>query len=81
MKTVLSIALIIMLAGCTKADTSRRVLESAGYTDVQMDGYAVFGCSDEDTFHDAFSAKGTNGKIVSGVVCSGWFKGATIRVD
>lgn len=81
MKKYIAVALVILLSGCTHPDSSMRTLEAAGYTQVQMHGYAIFGCAEEDTFHDSFTAIGSNGKPVSGVVCSGWFKGSTIRLD
>lgn len=74
-------ALVILLSGCTHPDNAMRTLEGAGYTQVQMNGYTFLGCGKDDAFHDSFTAIGTNGKPVSGVVCSGWFKGSTIRMD
>lgn len=79
-----SIALLILLAlsGCTQPENARRVVESAGYTNVVMDGYDWFNCAEDDIYHDKFRATGQNGKPVSGVVCAGLlFKGATIRLD
>lgn len=77
-----SILAAFCLSACTKPDHAARVLESAGYTDIQMHGYVVFGCSEDDQYHDKFTAKGPTGKPVSGVVCAGLvFKGATIRLD
>lgn len=44
------------------------------------------GCSDDDDLHTGFTAKGVNGRPVSGVLCGewnllGWGKGSTIRLD
>jgi len=81
MKAIAAV-LALSVIGCTQPDNARRVLESAGYTNVVMDGYDFFNCSQDDTYHDKFRATGQNGKPVSGVVCAGlWFKGATIRLD
>ena len=80
MKKLLIIA-AILLSGCTQVDRSTEVLGSAGYTNIQITGYAVFGCDEKDSFHTGFKATGVNGKPVEGVVCSGLFKGATIRLD
>lgn len=78
----LSLALVCALAACTQPDNARRVLEDAGYKDVQMHGYDWLNCSKDDTYHDKFSAVGPSGRRVSGVVCAGLlFKGATIRLD
>ena len=79
MKKIMALGIALVLAGCTDAPTARKVLESQGYTDVQIGGYSFFGCSESDQFHTEFTAKGMNGKQVSGVVCSGWMKGATVR--
>lgn len=71
----------VLLVGCTNAEQSTRALEASGYKEISMNGYTLFGCDDKDTFRDSFTAKGANGKYVEGVVCSGWFKGSTIRVN
>lgn len=77
----LIIILAIALAGCTSPDKSFQTLEAAGYKNIQMTGYSFFGCDEKDSFHDGFTAVGASGKQVSGTVCSGWFKGYTIRLD
>jgi hypothetical protein len=82
MKKIFAIALIALsLTGCTQPQQAERVLVESGYTDVQILGYAFFGCGNDDTFHTQFKAVSPSGKLVSGTVCSGWFKGATIRFD
>lgn len=80
-KTTIAAAVLLCLitAGCTNEDKARHALEGAGYTRIEMQGYSLFGCGKDDQFSDEFSALGPTGKPVSGVVCSGWFKGATIR--
>ena len=76
------LAAAIALAGCTNADGTRRVLEAQGFTNIEVKGYSLFGCSKDDTYHTAFEATGPSGKRVSGVVCAGlFFKGATVRFD
>ena len=80
MKFILLTAAII-LAGCTQPDHARKVLESAGYTEIQMQGYDWINCSEDDMYRDKFTAKGPTGKPISGVVCAGFFKGSTIRLD
>jgi hypothetical protein len=77
----LIIALVVVLCGCTSPDKSYQALEAAGYKNIQMTGYSFFGCDEKDTFHDGFTAVGANGNPVEGTVCSGWFKGYTIRLD
>lgn len=83
MRNAIALTLTLaLLAGCTQTDDAVRVLESAGYTDVQLDGYDFFNCSKDDFYKTKFRAKGPNGKPVSGVVCAGLlFKGATVRLN
>lgn len=71
----------LLTAGCTNEKASIRVLESAGYTQIKMGGYGWFACGEDDIFATKFSAVGPNGHLVTGVVCAGWFKGNTIRID
>lgn len=68
------------LSACSDEPTALRVLQAAGYTDIVLDGYAWSGCGKEDHYATAFKARGPSGVHVEGVVCSGVFKGATIRI-
>lgn len=81
MKRILLVAFVLMLGACTRADNAHQVLESNGYKNIQMNGYAWFGCDEKDTFADSFEATSPNGTRVKGVVCSGVFKGSTIRFN
>lgn len=81
MRLVLIFVLVACLIGCSSANDARRALEGAGYTNIHTDGYRFFGCGKEDTFKTGFSAVGPTGKRVTGVVCSSWTKGSTIRTD
>jgi hypothetical protein len=81
MKKFLIIAAVVLLSACTNTTKAERVLNENGYTDIQMTGYSMFGCDKNDSFSDGFKAKSPSGKTVTGVVCSGWFKGSTIRFD
>lgn len=74
-------AALATLGGCTDAGKAQRTLESAGYTNIKAGGYAVWGCGEDDDFHTKFKATNPAGKEVEGVVCSGWFKGGTIRFN
>lgn len=67
------------LSGCTQPDQAIQVLTRDGYTEIYIEGYDWFGCSEDDTFRTKFSAI-KNGQKVQGVVCSGYFKGSTVRV-
>lgn len=70
-----------LLAGCMSPDTAQRALAGAGYTKVVLTGYRFLGCGDGDLNRTGFEAVGPSGQHVTGVVCSGVFKGATIRLD
>lgn len=81
-KAAIAIISLVALTACTQPVTAHRILEDAGYTNIQMQGYGFFQCSEDDTFADKFTATGPTGKSTSGVVCAGLlFKGATIRLD
>ena len=81
MKRIIIALSAVLLSACTDSDVARKSLAGAGYTDIEITGYAFFGCSEDDTIHTGFKAKGLNGQPVEGVVCSAWLKGATIRLD
>lgn len=72
---------LCFVVGCTKPAETRRVLEAQGYQQVEITGWKMFGCSEDDSHHTGFRARGQNGEEVSGVACSGWFKGTTLRFD
>lgn len=81
MKKTLSIVALLALSACSSSDQATRALQGAGYKDIRITGYSFFGCDEKDSFHTGFEATGPNGQRVDGVVCSGWFKGATIRTN
>jgi hypothetical protein len=73
--------LAVILSGCTAPDRTVRVLEDAGYSNIEIQGYAWFSCSEDDTYATRFTAQGPTGRQASGAVCAGLLKGATIRLD
>ena len=79
------IAALLGLTACTDAPDARRVLENEGFTNVQTGGYAFFMCDTgkhgSDVYATQFTATGPTGRVVSGAVCKGWFKGSTVRFD
>lgn len=81
MKKTILLAALLMVAGCSAPDTATKALVGAGYKDVEITGWKMFGCSDSDNYTTGFNATGPSGVRVSGVVCSGWLKGATIRME
>lgn len=80
-KLFVSVLVVLSLSGCTRAGEAERVLASQGFTDIQAGGYAFFGCDEKDVFQTKFTATSPTGQRVKGQVCSGWFKGATVRFD
>ena len=80
MKTLIAIVLCaILLSSCSGASTSEILLEEQGYTNVEITGFNVFACSEDDLYRYNFTAINPNGKQVKGVVCSAPLKGSTIR--
>ena len=70
----------VLGTGCSSPDQASRALTDAGYTNIQITGYEWWGCGKDDTFSTGFRAKGPTGRPAHGVVCSGWWKGSTIRL-
>lgn len=81
MRYVLLATAIFLAAGCTDGPGATQALQSSGFRDVAVTGYRYFGCGEEDVFRTGFEATGQSGRRVSGVVCSGFFKGYTVRLD
>ncbi|EEW1653566.1 hypothetical protein D9J30_03380 [Escherichia coli] len=81
MKKTLLAALFLSLTACTDPDSARKALEVNGYTNIQIRGYAGLMCSKDDTYSTKFTAISPAGHSVSGAVCSGLLKAATIRID
>lgn len=82
MRYIALIAFATLLAGCSDDDGARRTLVAMGYSDVQVTGFAWWGCGKDDSVHTGFTARSPTGVKVSGVVCSGWgwfSKGYTVR--
>lgn len=79
---LLALALVLPLAACSVSQTDAdRTLNSMGITDVQLGGYAWFGCSEDDQIRTKFTGTGVNGQPVSGILCGGFLKGTTVRFD
>ncbi len=76
-----AIAILISTGGCTRVGNAERILTEQGYTNIEAGGYGWLSCSEDDVFKTEFKATSPAGKTVTGTVCSGWFKGGTIRFD
>lgn len=81
MKKTISIVALLALSACSNSEQATRALQGAGYKDISITGYSLFGCGENEFSHTGFEATGPNGQRVDGVVCSSWFKGATIRTN
>lgn len=81
MKRLAVVVIALALAGCTKPGKTREVLEQQGYKQVEVTGFRPLSCGEDDVFKTGFAATSPSGAQVTGVVCSGWFKGNTVRLD
>jgi hypothetical protein len=79
-KRAFAIIALAVLGGCSDAPTTERALRQAGYRNIEITGWSPFGCGRDDTFSTGFKATAPSGERISGVVCSAYFKGATIRI-
>lgn len=68
----------------TDRDGAVEVVENHGFTNARATGYGWFSCGvgeNSDLWRTRFTATNQNGKEVTGVVCAGFFKGGTMRLD
>lgn len=80
MKTLIAILLCsFLLSACSGEVTSETLLSDQGYTNIEIKGFNLLACSEDDVYRYNFTATNPNGKQVKGVVCSAPFKGYTIR--
>jgi len=63
----------------SKPHETKELLQAEGYENVEVMGWVPTECADE-SFSTSFRAE-KNGEAVSGTVCSGVWKGSTIRFD
>jgi hypothetical protein len=73
--------LALALAACTADDASRRTLETAGFSSVEIDGRAWLACGRGDLLATAFHAVSPGGEHVAGAVCCGVLTACTVRVQ
>lgn len=81
MKKIIIAILCILIASCTNHEKAIEVLQKQGYTNIEITGYEFGACAEEDVFHTGFIATSPSGYVVSGLVCSGWINGSTIRFE
>ncbi|WP_372395258.1 hypothetical protein ABMY26_06515 (plasmid) [Azospirillum sp. HJ39] len=77
----IALASVLLVAACSDPENARRTVENSGIAEVRAGGYSWFGCGKGDFYATSFTGIGPNGRPVSGVVCRGILKGATIRFD
>ena len=81
-RKLLAIGLLLALAACSDPRGTIEAAEAMGLKEVQPQGYAFFGCSEDDFYHTKFTAKSASGKQVTGVASAGlFFKGTTVRFN
>ena len=78
--TIIAIIVTFAMSCGSQPEQATKVLTKQGYTDIQINGYAILGCDKGDTYRTKFNATAPNGSKINGVVCAGWFKGNTVRI-
>jgi len=82
--TILLIAVVIGTSTLmVRPELATRILTEQNFSEITIKPWGIqniFACSEDDIFRTRFSAKNVSGDSVSGVVCSGFFKGSTVRV-
>lgn len=83
MRKAVVVLILLVAAACTEPEKSTKLLETHGYTQIEITGYRGALCSDDDHYGTGFQALAPITNLpVSGAVCAGaFFKGATIRFD
>lgn len=79
--TIILIAMMVQIGGCSDPEGAKRVLRQQGFTEVEITGWRPFSASKGDTYSTGFRAKAPNGEPVTGAVTSGFWKGHTVRLD
>lgn len=79
-RILMATVLALTLAACTDADGALRTAENYGLTNVRVTGYSFWGCGRDDGWRTEITATNSQGRSVRGVVCSGIFKGNTLRL-
>ena len=78
---IAAVSAVLTCSACTDSASAEKALANAGYKNIQTDGYAFWGCGEDDFYKTKFHADAPNGAKVSGAVCSGLFKFQTIRTE
>lgn len=78
MALFIALGVLSVASGCAP-ELSEEVLGAAGYTSVEIDGFAWTGCPKESEMRTRFRATNPAGKPVRGAVCCGFGAGCEIR--
>lgn len=73
--------MLLLPVACTNQKGAVKVLEDQGYTNIKFTGYRYWICGEDYTFTTGFEANSVIGKPVTGAVCEGFMKGASIKLD
>lgn len=82
-KVIIILFALLAFFSCTDEKGATKALLDSGYKPIEVGGYGWFCGSKNDTYVTKFKAYSPNDstRIVTGVVCRGWFKGSTIRLN
>lgn len=78
-KLLILLPLCLLLTSCDGSSSSIQILQSQGYQNVEITGFNLLACSQDDMFRYNFTASTPEGKNVRGVICSAPLKGYTLR--
>jgi len=81
-KSLAAIVVLLLCTSCAPSEVftkSEQTIADQGYSQIQYEGWAWFSCGEEDQFALKYSAIARSGRPVILAVCSGWFKGVTLR--
>jgi hypothetical protein len=77
---IIGITGALLLTSCTSEKDVAKYAEMEGWDSYEVIGYSFFGCDEKDAFHTEFKAI-KNKREFTGIICSGLFKGATLRLN
>lgn len=82
MKNYIILLFGLLIISCTNKEDATKALLDASYHPIEVGGYGWFDCGQDDFYSTRFKAYNSDStRIVTGCVCSGLFKGKTIRLD
>jgi hypothetical protein len=80
MKKLIIITALLVTTACTKESDVAKYAKIEKWDSYEILGYSFFGCGEKDLFRTEFRAV-KNGQEFTGIMCSGLFKGATLRLN